>query len=271
MMTRQLVAPREPADELPASLSELSRFAVRAWKARFRDHVAELSIIKRHIKPGDTVCDIGAHKGSFVYWFSRWVGRSGRVIAFEAQIDLARRLDKICKSTGRANVKVEENAVFSTSGLRKFHVPVRHRPGASLYRPDIPDDEIVTIDIATVTLDDYFGDTERLSVLKVDVEGAELDVFAGMKRILADCHPMLVFECEDRHLNNGSVSDVFAYLRSFGYDGHFVRAGRVLPISLFDKAVHQRRDGRWFWKRTDYCNNFIFRSPIPGGTAMARS
>jgi hypothetical protein len=65
-------------------------------------------------------------------------------------------------------------------------------------------------------------------------------------------------------LNGGSVRDVFAYLTSMGYEGHFVRSGRLLPMSLFDEAIHQRHDGEWFWKRKDYCNNFIFSASKSG-------
>jgi FkbM family methyltransferase len=253
---RQSITPE--ADLPVASFGELSRFAVRALKARFRDHVAEMSVIRRHIKAGDTVCDIGANKGSFVFWLSRWVGNSGRVVAFEAQPDLSRRLDGTCRAGGLSNVTVEAKAVYATSGLHELHVPIRHQPGASLNRPDLPSDEIVTTRVATVALDDYFADTERVTVLKVDVEGAEQGVFAGAARILANRRPLLVFECENRHLNVGSVRDVFAHLKSMGYDGHFVASGRLLPVSLFDEAIHQRYDSEWFWKRKDYCNNFIF-------------
>src|ERR1700744_2174685 len=97
-----------------ASFGELSRFAVRALQARFRDHVAEMSVIRRHIKAGDTVCDIGANKGSFVLWLSRWVGNSGRVVAFEAQPALAHRLDGPCRAGGLSNVTVEAKAVYAT-------------------------------------------------------------------------------------------------------------------------------------------------------------
>src|ERR1700742_1196265 len=140
---RQSITPREKANDPTVSLGERARFAIRAAKARFRDHTAEMSAIRRHIKPGDTVCDIGANKGSFVYWLSRWVGKDGRVLAFEPQNDLARRLDKICKSAGLLNVKVEPSAVHSTSGLHELYIPLRHRPGASLNRPDAPGEEIM--------------------------------------------------------------------------------------------------------------------------------
>jgi hypothetical protein len=159
---------------------------------------------------------------------------------------------------GLRNVTVEAKAVYSASGPHELHIPVKHRPGASLNRPQLADEEIITAGVATVTLDDYFGDADRLSVLKVDVEGAELGVFLGGARNLSNRKPLLVFECEGRHLNGGSVRDVFGYLSSLGYDGYFVLAGRLLPMSLFDEAIHQRCEGDWFWKQKDYCNNFIF-------------
>jgi len=255
---RRLAAPDERIDDPAISFGEISRFAIRALKARFRDHSAEFSVIRRHLRPGDIACDIGANKGSFVYWLSRWAGKAGRVVAFEPQKDLAQRLRKICVMTGMRNVTVEAKAVHSASGLHELYIPVRHKPGASLNRPELPDGEIVTTGVATVSLDEYFGEKDRVSVLKVDVEGAELSVFAGAARILSTHKPLLVFECEGRHLNGGSVRDVFGYLNSIGYSGQFVSAGRLLPIEVFDEAIHQPREGDWFWKRSDYCNNFIF-------------
>ncbi len=71
------------------SFTENARFLVRGLKARFRDQKAEFEIISRHLV-GDRP-PMRANKGSFIYWLSRWV-RHGRVVAFEPQPDLARRL-----------------------------------------------------------------------------------------------------------------------------------------------------------------------------------
>jgi hypothetical protein len=70
---------------------------------------------------------------------------------------------------------------------------------------------------------------------------------------------LLVFECENRHLSPGNVWDVFSYLGTLGYEGSFISRDAVLPIAEFDAAIHQRQDGERFWKREDYCNNFVFR------------
>ena len=65
--------------------TESIRFRTRALKALLRDQRAEFSVIRRHLRPGDIACDIGANKGSFIYWLSWWV-RNGRVVAFEPQL-----------------------------------------------------------------------------------------------------------------------------------------------------------------------------------------
>jgi FkbM family methyltransferase len=236
------------------------RFRVRALNARFRDNRAELVAIRRHLRPGDLACDIGANKGSFVLWLSRWCG-TGRVVAFEPQPEFARRLAKVCRSAGLDNVTVEAKAVYSASGERELFVPEGHAPGASLTHQAAEAKSFTTLSVPVVALDDYFDASEKIALLKIDVEGAELGVFKGAERILRGQSPLLVFECENRHLAPGNVGDVFSYLADLGYDGSFVCRNQLFPISQFDAAVHQRQDGEWFWKRNDYCNNFIFQRP----------
>jgi FkbM family methyltransferase len=238
--------------------SESMRFRLRALKARFRDQATELKIIGRHLRPGDIACDIGANKGSFIYWLSRWVG-DGRVVAFEPQPGLARRLTDVCRATRLDNVIVEAKAAYSHSGDQKLFLPTGHQPGASLHRAAVEAESFTTLLVPVVALDDYFDANVPIALLKIDVEGAELGVFKGAERILRQHAPLLMFECENRHLAPGNVRDVFSYLAGLGYEGSFISDDEVLPIAQFNAAVHQRQDGEWFWKRKDYCNNFVFR------------
>ena len=242
--------------------TESIRFRTRALKALLRDQRAEFAVIRRHLRPGDIACDIGANKGSFIYWLSWWV-RNGRVVAFEPQPELARELINICRVIKLGNVKVEAKAVYSQSGHQDLFLPRGHQPGASLHRTALQGESVTTLSVPVVALDDYFSPSDKVTLLKIDVEGAEFGVLKGAERILRQHAPLLVFECENRHLAPGKVQDVFSYLGEFGYEGSFVWRNRVLPISRFDAAVHQRQDGEWFWKSKDYCNNFIFRKP-PG-------
>jgi FkbM family methyltransferase len=238
---------------------EISRFWVRTLRARFRDHKAELVAIRRHVKPGDIVCDVGANKGSFLYWLSRWSG-DGKVIAFEPQPDLASGLSHICATLCLRNVRVEQKAVYSSSGTpRDLFIPDGHAPGASLSRVA---GKFATITVPTISLDDYFSEDDRVSAFKIDVEGAEIHALKGAERILRQNRPLVVVECETRHLPpSTSVNDVFSFLSSLGYEGSFVCRGTVLPLAQFDVDVHQNNQTDWFWKDKGYCNNFIFRHP----------
>jgi FkbM family methyltransferase len=238
-------------------------FRHRALKALLRDQKAEFEIIRRHIRRGDIVCDIGANKGSFIYWLSRWVG-DGRVVAFEPQPDLARGLADVCRVIGLDNVRVEAKAVYSRSGDQELFLPTGHQPGASLLQASVQGQRFTTLSVPTIALDDYFAESDGVTLLKIDVEGAELDVLKGAERILRRHGPLLVFECENRHLAPGRVQDVFSWLGTLGYTGSFIRHQRVLPLCEFDAAVHQRSDGDWFWKSKDYCNNFVFRKVAAG-------
>ena len=234
------------------------RLRVRALKARLRDQKVELSVISRHLRPGDIACDIGANKGSFTYWLSCWCP-DGRVIAFEPQSELAHRLSDICRSMGLCNVKVEAKAAYSHSGEKDLFVPRGHQPGASLVREALEAESFSTLSVPLVSLDDYFDEHDEIRLLKIDAEGAEFEILRGAERILLQHAPLLVFECENRHIARGSVQDVFSYLEGLGYEGSFVCRNRLFPIATFDAAVHQRRDGQYFWKSKIYCNNFIFR------------
>jgi FkbM family methyltransferase len=234
-----------------------ARFIIRGLKARFRDEKAELSAIRNHVSLSDTVCDIGANKGSFTFWLARWC-RAGRVIAFEPQRDLANQLAADCKALRFSNVKVETVGVDSATGSKTLSIPTGHAPCASIKPSGVLFDNASTVSIPVVTLDDYFPESEKVSLLKIDVEGAELDVLRGAERILKTSAPLLVFECENRHFETGGVNDVFEYLTSIGYHGNFVCRRKVRPISEFDASIHQRADSEWFWKSADYCPNFIF-------------
>ncbi|MFL6828511.1 MAG: FkbM family methyltransferase [Bradyrhizobium sp.] len=238
--------------------AESIRFRLRALKARFRDQRAELDFIKHHVRQNDVVCDIGANKGSFIYWLSCWC-RAGKVVAFEPQPELARRLLSVCTAMKLSNVTVEGKAVYSHSGRRNLYVPTKDSPGASLIPNGSSGGEAsTTVSVPVVSLDDYFCDNTRIALLKIDVEGAELHVLKGAERILRTSAPLIVFECENRHLTCGSVADTFSYLERLGYEGRFICRKKILPISKFDASLHQRQSGEWFWKSKDYCNNFIF-------------
>lgn len=236
-----------------------ARFLWRAFKTRYFDQVAELAAIRRTVQPDDTVCDIGANKGSYLYWLSRWVPH-GRVVAFEPQERLASYLRSVCAALRLSNVSVEAKAVHAQSGTLTLYVPGSgDSPGASLSAKVSVREHCRSTSVPVVALDEYFKRDVRIGILKIDVEGAERKVFEGATRLLTLQSPLLVFECENRHLDSGSVLDVFRFLNDLGYSGEFVCGRDLRPLSEFDPAVHQKQTEGRFSDAKDYCNNFVFR------------
>jgi len=156
---------------------EASRFLVRVLRSRYRDHRVELSQFKRHIRRGASVCDVGAHKGSFLFWLARWCS-PGRAIAFEPQPDLASELERVCAKFSLDNVVIERKAAHSTSGSKQFFIPDGRKAGASLLKPDMT---FQAMDVEAIALDEYFKPTEDVAAIKIDVEGSELDVLLGAR------------------------------------------------------------------------------------------
>jgi FkbM family methyltransferase len=233
---------------------EAVRFLVRILRSRYRDHRAELAEMRRHIRRGDLVCDIGANKGSFLYWLARW-SNPGSVIAFEPQPDLAQGLSRLCAKFALNNVVVEQSAVYSSSGTQKFFIPDGHQPAASLLKPA---GQTTTVEATTVSLDDYLSDHQNVAALKIDVEGTELEVLQGAIRTLNRCKPLVVFECDRHIISIDRMQETFAFLLGLGYSGAFVSEGTLLPLSCFNLDLHQKAEGEWFWKDKAYCNNFVF-------------
>ena len=237
-----------------------ARFLFRAFKARFRDEREEIRAVLNSLQSGDRAVDVGAYKGSDLYWLRRAVGPKGKVFAFEPQPKLARYLEIICAASKWGNVQVYDLAVSDKVGTATLNVPSGDvSPGASLEQAVASSTPCRGYECAVDTLDRCLKDAGRIDFLKVDAEGHELQVLRGAVDILSRFTPVILFECEARHLSNHSMQDVFSYLQNLGYDGEFFSRLGLRPLKEFDPAVHQKNDLERFWDSSDYCNNFMFK------------
>jgi len=235
------------------------KFMWRAIKGRFRDQKCEIRALVSTLAPTDMAVDVGCNKGSYLYWLSRAVPR-GRVVAFEPQPQLAAYLKKVCKATGLGNVRVEASGVSDKPGQLTLYIPGESdSPAASFEEVVAKSERCRVVDVPVVTLDEYFDGFEgRIGAIKIDVEGHELAVLRGATGVLSRHKPVVVLECEARHLTNATVLDVVRYVEDLGYDGSFIQRGKLYPVAGFNPEIHQKSDGERFWDSKDYCNNFVF-------------
>jgi FkbM family methyltransferase len=139
-------------------------------------------VLRRLVQPGMVVADVGANIGLLTLVLAWAAGPGGQVIAFEPEAIPRSNLEKMKHLNGLSWVEVRDQAVGAEAGQLTFHVSdiIGH---SSLYA--LPEaEEARTIQVEVVRLDDV-APAKRMDVVKIDVEGAELDVLAGMSGLIA--------------------------------------------------------------------------------------
>ncbi len=151
-----------------------------------------------NLAPDDVVYDIGANIGYFTMLAARRVGRGGQVYAFEPVARNAAAIGRSARLNGFDGVTVFEKAVGATAGMAELNI-ARHIGGAMLASIGAPPDRRGSVEVEVVVIDDFIHD-RRLrppTLVKIDVEGAELDVLRGMVRTLRVHGPVLIVELDD--------------------------------------------------------------------------
>lgn len=151
----------------------------------------ETAAVMARVLSSDSNClDIGAHAGSILRIILSYAHR-GRHVAFEPLPPFAGQL--------RANfpqVEVREVALSDVAGEATFEYVVSS-PGFSGLRRrryERPDEEVRTITVETARLDDVVPPDRPIALVKIDVEGAELQVLRGGLGTLKRCRPFVIFE-----------------------------------------------------------------------------
>lgn len=158
----------------------------------------ESEIVKKIIKKGNIVIDIGAHMGYYTLLFARTVGENGHVYSFEPDPRNFDLLKKNVEINGYKNVTLIQKAVSNKTGRGKLYLG-EYSGGNRIF--DTHDDR-KSIEIETIRLDDYFENNSRkIDFLKMDAEGTEIDIIEGMNlllqksqniRIMCEFYPTLI-------------------------------------------------------------------------------
>ena len=184
-----------------------------------------------------------------------------KFFGFEPQVKLFQYLKQIKGLQDYNNVILENKGLSIEVGTTSFYIPKTKSgtsPGASIEASENENFEKVEIEITT--LDKYFFERQIFpTIIKLDVEGHERKVLEGGLKLLKSCHPAIIMECENRHLKNETVFDVFNILMKIGYKGYFYKDNKLLNISEFKIETHQKIGEGRFWENNNYINNFIFK------------
>jgi FkbM family methyltransferase len=243
------------------------RLIQRAHRYRRRHDPAELEAIRRSLRPGCVVLDIGAHKGAYSYWMSKWTRPGGRLVAVEPQPDLAQNLRMLYGSS--RDITIMHGAVGSSVGTITLHIPGEGPShGASIRELEADADTTIRdVEVPCFTLDSIAAEhgLDRIDLIKCDTEGAEREIFRAGDEVIRRFKPTVLVECEQRHDEPGAdpVGELWEIFRQLGYQGQCFCGGRLIPIDEFDYAKHQSDPD----DKPNYGNNFFFTHPehtMPG-------
>jgi FkbM family methyltransferase len=181
----------------------------------------ELALMRRFLEPGGDMVDVGAHVGMYAVAAAVAVRGRGRVLAVEPNPAARRQLEANVALNRCDNVVVRDIAVAAGAGDALLHVPETSDPSfSSLGGGRFAEGDPVRVQTSTL---DREVEAAGLSpaFVKIDVEGAELDVLAGAETTLRG-RPVLLVEVGD-----ATARAVERQLLAHGYDAYEVRRSGV--------------------------------------------
>lgn len=189
-----------------------------------KTHPSEIHLARfllKHLQPGDTFIDVGAHFGYYSLLAAMLVEKNGRVHAFEPSGSTFQILSKNVATQN--NIVLNNRVVSNTNGYVNFYeFPLFYSENNTLHiqafekKSWFKKNKPKITKVKSTTLANYCStNTINPTIIKIDVEGAEYEVISGMQSIFTERHPIIIMECW-----NEFNPKVIAILKNHGYKSY---------------------------------------------------
>jgi FkbM family methyltransferase len=183
------------------------------------------------LNPGDVFYDVGANVGFFTVIGAKIVGPTGQVYAFEPVPDNYSFLGKNIEINNFRNVSTHKYAISKSGGKGELFLS-EYSGGSTLSEASMPPDFKGTLPVELATIDDLVVEKGFLppSLVKIDVEGAEMDVIQGMVQTIEQYKPIIIYEIDDGDENAyiQKQQECDRFIQNFGYE--VIRLENSYPI-----------------------------------------
>jgi FkbM family methyltransferase len=186
----------------------------------------QTALFCRQIRPGDVVFDIGANAGYYTLLAARLAGPRGKVIACEPDPRIAAFLRAHVAANRLTNVAAVQSAVGAECGTAHFS------RGRGTGTGRMSDSGELTVRVRTLDelADEYAAFPTHL---KIDVEGAELDVLRGGREVLSRARPTIFLSTHGPQVHEACcrILQEHGYFLSAIGGGNFATAPELLAAA----------------------------------------
>jgi FkbM family methyltransferase len=211
----------KPTDQSEPTVAAVASAPAAGWA----DHHTE-NFMRRYLRPGDAVLDIGARDGLFAVAAAALVGPDGRVDSFEPSPSLRRKLTEAVHRSHAVAVVIHPRLVGTQAQLGRF---VDGTGKSGRRRPPLPGELAVggVIGVECVRLDQAMG-ARRYALMKIDIAGGELVALRGAEAMLREANPPALLIAMDSALNEcgSSPEQLTDFLVAHGYESILYDADR---------------------------------------------
>lgn len=192
----------------------------------------ETDFLRKFIKPGQICIDVGANFGWYTILFSKLVGETGSVHAFEPIPHTFEILERNVQLNKCLNVVINNVALDESKGQKDLFLPDIGVSGSFQLHKYDKDYQIIRS--RTRTLDDYVEENgiNCIDFIKADIEGAELLLLKGGRKTIIKNNPVLLLEIQNdsTKLFGYKPSDIFSYLDDLNYVPYTVSEKRGIVL-----------------------------------------
>jgi len=189
------------------------------YHAFFREWFQEtMRLFGPHVKPGQTVIDVGANMGFTTLVLARLVGGEGKVHSFEPGASMFSRLQELVRQNKLEQVELHQVGCGSRQEKLMLKIPISSG-NASLRLPEDMSAEIKKTEMVSIeTLDEHLGNQlSQLHFIKIDTEGFEIDVLRGAARTIERLRPIVCIELSAEYRESSAASIEWLLSRNYKF------------------------------------------------------
>lgn len=203
------------------------------------------------IKPGDVVLDLGANIGYYALLESAIVGPDGKIFAVEPSPLNYRVLKENINLNGCTNIETFSIAMGDYNGKARMFVSNRSN-WSRLVEKNLEDqiDETVMVDISTV--DEFLKGRLRPSLIRMDVEGYEINILRGMKQTLKNDRLSIFVEFHPTLMSEQECTESFDILEENGFEVKYCLLNPSLEQNFFARFAYKN-----LGEYDDYTGKFL--------------